>query len=86
VTDLNHQLVDQLAEVRLEVADLRDQLRTAKAQIDTLKADLTSARQEFARELVAHEETKEQVQTLLHEVRRLTEHTPPDGLPPVVGQ
>lgn len=77
VTAENIRLTKDVANLRREVADLRDELRTAKAQIDVLRHDLGQERAD-------HEETREQVHTLLHELRRFTEHTPPDGNP-IVG-
>ncbi len=82
VTEDNDRLARAVRELRVDVADFRDQLRTARSEVSSLRAEL-------ARERVAHDETREQVQTLLHEVRRLSDdidpNTPPFGTPPVVG-
>jgi len=76
VTEENQRQALLIAELRRDVKEMQDDLRTARAQISTLKSEL-------AQERVAHDETREQVTNLRELVRRFTD-TPPGGNP-VVG-
>jgi chromosome segregation ATPase len=81
VLDDNDRLKNAVRELRADVSEMRDMLRTARAEVSSLRAELRDER-------VAHEQTRKQVQTLLHDVGRLTDAdptTPPYGTPPVVG-
>lgn len=76
LTSDNERLTREVDALRTRIDQLWDELRTAKAEVSSLRAQL-------ARERVEHEETREQVATLLR-AAGIDPHTPPGGTP-IVG-